>query len=83
MEPFLTNRTQNVAVDGHLSLIAWVISGVLQQAVPGHILFLINDITDCVKYSTLRFCADDSKMYAFIFDTSWVADLQKDLEEVT
>ena len=41
IESFLSNRKQAVVVDGHLSLLAAIISGVPQGTVLGPILFLI------------------------------------------
>ena len=64
IESFLTNRTQQVVVDGHMSIIALIISGVPQGTVLGPILFLIfiNDIASCVLHSTLRCFADDTRI---------------------
>ena len=56
IESFLTNRSQQVIVDGHMYITAPIISGVPQGTVLGPILFLIfiNDIASCVPHSTLR-----------------------------
>ena len=58
---FLTNRRQKVILgDAHSSL-ANVSSGVPQ----GTIFFLIyiNDVPDCIRYSTIRLFADDCIIY--------------------
>ena len=85
IESFLFNRSQKVVVDGHMSIIALIISGVPQGTVLGPILFLIfiNDITNCVAYSTIRCFADDTRICKAIFDETNVAELQWDLEQVT
>ena len=64
IESFLTNRTQQVVVDGHMSIIALIMSGVPQGTVLGPILFLIfiNDIASCVLHTTLRCFADDTRI---------------------
>ena len=57
IESFLTNRTQQVVVDGHMSIIALNISGVPRGTVLGPILFLIfinNNIASWVSHLTLR-----------------------------
>ena len=58
---FLSNRKQRVSVNGALSDITDVTSGVPQGSVLGPILFLlyINDINENVQ-SSIRFFADDS-----------------------
>ena len=50
---FLTNRMQCVVVNGQISFLAMIISGVPQDTVLGPILFLIfiNDIAHCVSES--------------------------------
>ena len=85
IESFLTNRTQQVVVDGHMSIIALIISGVPQGTVLGPILFLIfiNDIASCVLHSTLRCFADDTRICRSISDSHNVTELQSDLDEVT
>ena len=85
IESFLTNRSQQVIVDGHMSITAPIISGVPQGTVLGPILFLIfiNDIASCVSHSTLRCFADDTRIYRSINDLNNVHELQSDLEEVT
>lgn len=84
IKSFLTGRSQQVVVDGHVSLAALIISGVPQGTVLGPILFLvfINDITRCICNSTLRCFADDTRMMKRI---TWACDvpvLQKDLDTV-
>ena len=85
IESFLTNRSQQVIVDGHMSITAPIISGVPQGTVLGSILFLIfiNDIASCVSHSTLRCFADDTRICRSISDLNNVHELQSDLEEVT
>ena len=85
IESFLTNRSQQVIVDGYMSITAPIISGVPQGTVLGPILFLIfiNDIASCVSHSTLRCFADDTRIYRSISDLNNVRKLQSDLEEVT
>ena len=84
IESFLTNRSQQVIVDGHMSITAPIISGVPQGTVLGPILFLIfiNDIASCVSHSTLRCFADDTRICRSISDLNNVHEFQSDLEEV-
>ena len=85
IESFLTNRTQQVVVDGHMSIIALIMSGVPQGTVLGPILFLmfINDIASCVLHSTLRCFADDTRICRSISGSHNVTELQSDLDKVT
>ena len=85
IESFLANRSQQVIVDGHMSIIAPIISNVPQGTVLGPILFLIfiNDIASCASHSTLRCFADDTRICRSISDLNNVHELQSDLEEVT
>ncbi len=64
IESFLTQRTQQVVVDGSKSQAASIISGVTQGTVLGPVLFLvfINDITQCIIDSTIRCFADDTRI---------------------
>ena len=72
---FLSDRSQQVVIDGHLSLAALVISGVPQGTVLGPILFLIfiNDFPHCIKYSTIRCFADDTRISKAI---TWEGDVK-------
>ena len=85
IKSFLTDRTQRVVVDGHMSIISLIISGVPQGTVLGPILFLIfiNDIASCVSYSTLRCFADDTRICRSINTIENMTELQHDLKEVT
>ena len=66
-----SNRKQAVVVDGHLYLVALIISGVPQGTVLGLILFLIfiNDIESCIMHSIIRCFADDTRISISISDS--------------
>ena len=85
IESVLTNRSQQVIVDSHMSITAPIISGFPQGTVLGPILLLIfiNDIASCVSHSTLRCFADNTRICRSISDLNNVHELQSDLEEVT
>jgi len=80
---FLSERSQQVLVDGHMSPSAPVTSGVPQGTVLGPLLFLmyINDLPDRVR-STSRLLADDSLLYRRIKTVEDVAILQDDLDQL-
>ena len=82
---FLSNRNQVVVVDGVLSFLALVISGVPQGTVLGPLLFLIylNDIADCLKYCKIKCFADDSRIFRSISLCQDNALLQHDLLKVS
>ena len=80
---FLSNRKQRVSVNGALSDITDVTSGVPQGSVLGPILFLlyINDINENVQ-SSIRLFADDSIIYRKINSNIDHQILQTDLAEL-
>ena len=84
IKSFLSDRLQKVVIDGKFSLLAAIISGVPQGTVLGPILFLIfiNDIKHCIKKSTIRCFADDSRVSKRIASSLDVAVLQSDLDNV-
>ena len=81
IEAFLSDRTQQVVVDGETSNTAPVISGIPQGSVLGPILFLafINDMPDCVK-AQCRLFADDSIIYRTVNSEEDAIKLQLDLD---
>ena len=81
IKDFLSDRTQQVVVDGEVSDVAPVVSGVPQGSVLGPFLFLIfiNDMPECVA-SECRLFADDSIIYRTIKSDDDADILQKDLE---
>ena len=81
---FLTGRKQHVMVDGVMSTIINVISGVPQGTVLGPLLFLIyiNDMFPTVKHSKIKVFADDSKLHKDISSHIDRMLLQEDLLSV-
>jgi len=77
---FLTNRTQQVIVEGESSMSVHVDSGVPQGTVLGPLLFLshINDLPDQVA-SQVRLFADDCLMYRSITSEQDHLAFQEDL----
>ena len=65
IKAFLSNRKQEVVLQGHHSIQADVLSGVPQGTVLGPLLFLayINGLPDSLKSSDARLFADDSLLY--------------------
>ncbi len=84
IESFLSDRKQAVVVDGHMSFLALIISGVPQGTVLGPILFLIfiNDIEQCITQSIIRCFADDTRVSISVKCEQDVSVLQMDLNNV-
>jgi hypothetical protein len=79
IEDFLTDRSQQVVVEGQYSSSALVTSGV----VLGPLLFLlyIKDLPECVQ-STARLIANDWLLYRVIHKDQDQAQLQKDIDHL-
>ena len=84
IESFLTNRSQKVVLNGVLSQVSKIISGVPQGTVLGPVLFIlfINDMGTCVKHSKVRFFADDTRISKQISGEADVLLLQEDLDSI-
>ena len=85
LESFLTNRTQQVQIDGSLSDPEDVLSGVHQGTVLGPLLFLlyINDLPQYVSEGTeVRLFADDSALYRKIKSPDDHRILQEDINSL-
>ena len=84
LDSFLTGRSQRVVLGGIASFAAIVISGVPQGTVLGPLLFIlfINDMEHCIKHSSIRFFADDTRIQKRISCESDVVELQDDLDSV-
>ena len=81
---WLTERTQQVVVDGDYSTCKQVRSGVPQGTVLGPLMFLhyINDIGDNLKHSPIRLFADDCLLYTTISNQDDADRLQDDLDKL-
>ena len=84
IKSFLTERTQQVSVNGILSDPAAVISGVPQGSVLGPLLFLIliADIDAEVIHAIIKSFADDTRAMKGINTKEDVATLQRELEKI-
>ena len=80
---FLTQRSQQVVLEGKTSASAPVTSGVPQGSVLGPLLFLcyINDLPSCVS-STPRLFADECLLYWRINSPADAVILQQDLDRL-
>ena len=81
IKTFLTDRVQQVRVDGHLSQAKPVLAGVPQGSVLGPLLFLIHllDINAEVHKSEIGSFADDTKLWHIVRHLNDQLELQKDL----
>ena len=81
LEAFLTQRVQQVIVDGQISASKQVMSGVLQGSVLGPLLFLIliGDIDSDVVRSFVSSFADDTRVGDGICSSQDMKSLQDDL----
>ena len=84
IQSFLTDRKQQVALEGTLSSSATVLLGVPKGTVLGPLLFLtcINNLPDAVQHSSARFSADDSLLYRRTKDQQDQALLQEDFDSL-
>ena len=81
---FLSNRSQQVCIDGTKSVSSHVTSGVPEGSVLGPSLFLlyINDLVNVIKNSDVRLYADDVKLFREVVDLHDVHLLQADLDNL-
>ena len=84
IKSFLSNRVQQVVVEGSYSTPCNVTSGVPQGSVLGPTLFLIyiNDLVTHIQ-STVRLFADDCLIYRPIFTPTDHQILQEDLQKLS
>ena len=84
VESFLSDRTQQVVLEGQTSQEIKVTSGVPQGSALGPLLFLIyiNDLPDSVEHSTTRLFADDCLLYRHIRSDQDCTNLQEDLDRL-
>ena len=84
LKTFLSDRFQSVSVEGMLSFIHLVLSGVPQGTVLGPLLFIIfiDDIYESVKHSLARSFADDTRLTKAIKSIIDQLQLQEDLNAV-
>lgn len=78
---FLSNRLQRVVIEGTASCDLLVSSGVPQGSVLGPTLFLvyINDISDNLKFSSVKLFADDALIFSPVNTSQDSLNFQEDL----
>ena len=83
IKAFLSNRSQEVVVNGSKSAPSPVISGIPQGTVLGPVLFVvyINDLLDKISSDGLMF-ADDTKIYRQITTREDALQLQSDIDKL-
>lgn len=83
IKAFLSNRSQEVVVNGSKSVPSPVISGIPQGTVLGPVLFVIyiNDLLDSISSGGLMF-ADDTKLYRKITARDDALQLQSDIAKL-
>lgn len=81
---FLSQRQQQVLLEGVMSSPVAVQSGVPQGTVLGPLLFLafINDLPECIQFSSTKLFADDSLLFKAISSSEDSMQLQKDLSSL-
>ena len=84
-ESYLTSRFQCVAINGSLSDLLPVVSGVPQGSILGPLLFIIyiNDLPSMVHYSSVLLFADDTKCAKSIASQTDCQLLQNDLDSLS
>ena len=83
---YLSNRQQQVVINGIASESTDVMSGIPQGSILGPELFLIfiNDLPESIKSpdGAVKLFADDTKLYSVVNNTTEHAALQEDLERL-
>ena len=84
LESYLTNRTQQVRVNGYATSPSEVVSGIPQGTILGPFLFnvYINDIHLEINFCKVKLYADDSKIYRQIKNLSGYQELNDDIERI-
>ena len=85
LQNYLSNRKQRVALNGSVSELTNIESGVPQGSVLGPLLFLvyINDLEKNIK-SKIKFFADDTMLFSIVKDPQLTAnDLNHDLDIIS
>ena len=83
---YLTARQQQCLVNGCLSSQSNLLCGVPQGSIFGPLLFLIyiNDLPNCLKFTTPCLYADDTQIFSSSFDSSILANnINSDLKNLS